>query len=86
MDNDATIMSPCVLEENTPGGAMQVYARTDVLTEQRVNVALIYQLMLGTEDAETYLISMDVPMSVIDRVLRTAVYRRTVLVPHALHI
>lgn len=43
--------------------------RTDVLTAQHVEVALVFQKMLGTRDAEEYLRNARVPWDVIARVL-----------------
>lgn len=43
--------------------------RTDELMAQRVEVALIYQKMLGNDDARIYLSSAGVPQDVIERVL-----------------
>jgi CheY-like chemotaxis protein len=45
--------------------------RTDELTAQRIEVALVYQQMLGTVDAQDYLSSLGVPESVARRVLQS---------------
>lgn len=43
--------------------------RTDELTAQRIEVALVYQQMLGTADAAAYLAALGVPETVVRRVL-----------------
>lgn len=48
---------------------MDQLPRTDLLTAQRVEVALVFRLMLGSEEAEHYLRRAGVPECVIARVL-----------------
>jgi hypothetical protein len=43
--------------------------RKDRLTAQKVEVALVFQQMLGRAEAEGYLVSNGVPEPVIERVL-----------------
>jgi DNA-binding response OmpR family regulator len=53
----------------TGDGAHASSRRTDELTAQRIEVALVYQQMLGTADAQDYLSSLGVPEPVARRVL-----------------
>ena len=43
--------------------------RTDRLAEQKVQVALVFQKMLGTAEARAYLIENNFTKSTIDRIL-----------------
>lgn len=43
--------------------------RKDALTSQKVETALIFQAMLGWQDAYEYLLSEDVPEEIIERVV-----------------
>jgi len=50
--------------------------RKDQLTAQKVEVALVFQQMLSTAEAEAYLVHNGVPGSVIERVLFHPALRR----------
>jgi hypothetical protein len=50
---------------------MAYRAREDIRTSHHINVALLYQEMLGTQAAKDYLGRMDVPCAIIERVLST---------------
>lgn len=50
---------------------MAYRARDDIRTSHHINVALLYQEMLGTQAARDYLGRMDVPCAIIERVLST---------------
>lgn len=49
--------------------------RHDVLMAQRLEVALVYRDMLGTDAAKKYLESLDVPLSLAERVLASERHR-----------
>lgn len=51
--------------------------RKDELLAQKVEVALVFQQMLGTADAQAYLVSSGVPAEVIERVLFSEALRRS---------
>jgi hypothetical protein len=51
--------------------------RKDQLLAQKVEVALVFQQMLGTADAQAYLVSSGVPADVIERVLFSTALRRS---------
>lgn len=50
--------------------------RKDHLTAQKVEVALVFQQMLSTVEAQAYLVRNGVPAAVIERVLREPQSRR----------
>lgn len=45
--------------------------RKDILTEQHLQVGLVYKQMLGTEEAELYLRSVGIPQHLVHRVLHS---------------
>jgi hypothetical protein len=51
-------------------------SRTDRLAEQKAQVALVFQKMLGTAEARAYLIENDFTESNIDRILSNDATRR----------
>ena len=50
--------------------------RKDHLTAQKVEVALVFQQMLSTAEAQAYLVRSGVPESVVERVLFHPALRR----------
>lgn len=53
-----------------------LHDRKDHLTAQRVEVALVFQQMLSTEEAHSYLVNNGVAEAVIQRVLYQPALRR----------
>lgn len=56
---------------------MTLHERRDHLTAQKVEVGLVFQKMLSTEEAQAYLLRNGVPGPVIARVLQHPAQRRT---------
>lgn len=52
-----------------------MYSRTDELTAQHIQVALVYKQMLGVQEAEEYLLSVGIPAHIIYRVLQSDEHR-----------
>jgi hypothetical protein len=46
--------------------------RRDIVTSQHIEIALVYQEMLGTQAAEDYLRKEKIPGTIVDRVLSTS--------------
>lgn len=53
-----------------------VKERKDKLTSQRVEVGLVFQQMLGEQEAKEYMLNVGVPMTVVNRVLGSRSGRR----------
>lgn len=64
------------LAQQEASRAWDAAGRQDVLTAQRIEVALVYLEMLGYDDAKKYLDSVAMPPNLSDRVLNS-VQRRT---------
>lgn len=50
--------------------------RHDALTAQRLEVALVYKDMLGVDAAKAYLESVDMPLTLADRVIGSELHRK----------
>jgi len=59
------------MNNRDPGVGMTFVKRQNLLVSQRLDVALVYKEMLGTDEAMAYLHRENIPENIAERVLRT---------------
>jgi hypothetical protein len=56
---------------------MNRFQRTDALTRQHLDVALVFQEIIGTDEAISYLNKHGIPSDAVQRVILSPDYRRS---------